>query len=76
MMWNYGFGWGFPFMSIFWIIFWVAIIFLIFGRHKKSRHWYNDDQSAEDILKERFAKGEIDEKEYKERLKVLRDHEK
>ena len=30
-----------------------------------------DDRSAEEIVRERFARGEIDEQEYEERLEAL-----
>ena len=77
-MMNYGYGWGyglFPFIPLLWVIFWIAVIFLLFGgrRHWKS-HWH-PEESAEDILRERFAKGEVDEKEYKERMRVLRNND-
>jgi putative membrane protein len=78
MMWNYGFGWGFPFFPFVWILFWLLIVFLFWGRwHRwdKHSHWQKE-KSAEEILGERFAKGEIDEEEYSKRLTVLRKHAK
>ncbi len=75
MMWNYGFGWFFP--GLFWILFWVLIVALFWGR---GGRWHDrhscDEKSAEDILDERFASGEIDEKEYEKRLEILRKHAK
>ena len=69
------FGWGFG-GSLMMIIFWVAIIFFIVwivkevsGRNNsnKPRH----GKSALEILEERYAKGEIDKKEFEEKKKDL-----
>lgn len=75
-MWNYGWGMGFfPFMPVIWIIIWVLIFVVIYRNYdKRHNHGREEQQSAEDILKERFAKGEINEKEFKEKMKVLREH--
>lgn len=76
MHYGYGLGWGFPFFPIIPILFWVLIIFLFWGWHKGGRHHTHseDNKSAEDILADRFAKGEIDEKEYEKRLEILKKH--
>lgn len=78
-MWHYyGIWWGFPFFPFVWIVFWIVIISL-FWDHGHKRHWRNaghDEKGAEDILSDRFARGEIDEDEYKKRLQVLRAHAK
>ena len=65
--------WGFHFMG--WIIWPFFIIFLIASRRYGFwgyRHWrgYGYD-SQEDILKRRFASGEITREEYEERKKIL-----
>jgi len=57
-------------------LFWVFIISL-FWRHGHHLHDHTQkDKSAEEILDERFAKGEINEEEYSKRLTVLRKHSK
>lgn len=59
---NFWTSWNF-----LWIILWVFIwpLFLVFMRklHGKNR---NTNKSALDILKERYAKGEIDKKTFDE----------
>ncbi len=74
---HYGFGWIFPlFFMLFWVAFWVFIVsFLWRGWHRwgheRWHHW-GGNSSAEGLLADRFARGEIDEEEYNKRLEVLR----
>ncbi|HHF08350.1 MAG: hypothetical protein DRP32_03610 [Thermotogae bacterium] len=59
-----------------WLIFLVLIVFLI--KPEYIRNFFANRESAEKasgaekILKERYAKGEIDEEEYLKMLKTLR----
>lgn len=68
------FGWGFG--GIMMIVFWAAIVLLIVWAVKEV---HGDDsvkphsKSALDILKDRYAKGEIDKKEFEEKKKDLVD---
>ena len=75
-----GFG---IFGALLGIIFWVFIIWLFFslvfrmGRYgccmRGMHHGYYDDNAKDpqDIVKERYAKGEIDEKKFQELMKNL-----
>jgi putative membrane protein len=79
MMGGFGFGW------IFMILFWILIIWVIIalirgskynngcGGHDHSGHKDNRDKksTALDILNERYAKSEIEKKEYEEKKKYL-----
>ena len=59
-----------PIFPFFWILFWGILIFAVFrlrGRGGGRSH------SAEDVLAERYARGEITVEEYRERLSVLKD---
>ncbi|MFF4905813.1 SHOCT domain-containing protein [Streptomyces sp. NPDC001260] len=76
-------GWGWFGMSLGMIVFWGLIItvFVLFfralnrpapdGSHVPAPWNQPAPPSAEQLLAERFARGEIDEDEYQRRLRVL-----
>lgn len=53
------------------VSFWVLLFFLVFSLFKRSNKLsdYNGSSKALDILKERYAKGEINKKEFEEMKK-------
>lgn len=64
---------------VFWVIFWVAItapvVWLLrrlFSEHEGAEGPEAGGDSAEEILRKRFARGEIDAEEYERSLEVLR----
>ena len=69
---------------VFWFVILILIIaFAIFGRRRRWARWNamghggfgpwsGAGRAAESTLAERFAQGDIDEKEYRARLEVLR----
>lgn len=71
--WGYGpYNGGFGFAGIFMIVWWLLVAWLIvaalrflFG-HGRHHHWDEAEKSdtALDILRERYAKGEISKKEF------------
>ena len=75
---NFGyspFGFGF-FGLIFMVIFWGLIIFVVVALVRwmvgqGGRRNDHQSNSALDILKERYAKGEIDQKEFEDKKKGL-----
>jgi putative membrane protein len=66
-----GAGWGGGPWFLFFPLFWIALLvgaLLLFRRRRD--HWQT--RSAEEILGERYARGEITADEYHQRLEVLR----
>jgi putative membrane protein len=84
----WGGGWWFFFIPLFWITVLALIFFFVGRRHRRHwaqagypgygpgpwgpGRWGSPAASAETVLSERFARGDIDEKEYRARLEVLR----
>jgi putative membrane protein len=72
------FGWGNPLALIATAVFWAAVIYGIValvryaGRNRKHASGPAQASAAERLLAERFARGEIDEDEYRRRLATLR----
>ncbi|MFC9555289.1 hypothetical protein ACFTWF_31120 [Rhodococcus sp. NPDC056960] len=70
-------GWGYALMltgmALFWGLLIVGIILLIrYSHHLFPAPPTGSPHSAEALLAERFARGEIDEQEYRSRLNILR----
>lgn len=80
-MWQYGNGmggWGFPMMAVGGLLVWALIVV---GVIALLRHVIRESavsrplpagSTAEELLAERFARGDIAEQEYRDRLDVLR----
>jgi putative membrane protein len=70
-------GWAYVLMTLSMILFWGLIIYGVVWLVRSSTR---DDRqrtrpsTPEDLLAERFARGEIDEPEYRERLATLHTH--
>lgn len=70
-----GFGtghWGWGFGLVFWLAVIVGLVFLVKGvSNNTSGKTQSLDKSALEILKERYARGEIDAEEFAKRKKDL-----
>ena len=63
--WGMGFGW------LTGMVFIVLIIWIIFRVANQNSYRSNRSSSAMDILKERYAKGEINKEEFEEKRKQI-----
>jgi putative membrane protein len=68
-------GWGWGFMAfgsvLFWAVLIVGIVVLVRSLNRNNAFGSGGRSSAEDLLAQRFARGEIDEAEYRQRLRIL-----
>ncbi len=69
-MYSEGYGWMGIGMWLFWIIL-IVIILLIVKAVASNNSALTSKQSAIEILKERYARGEIDEEEFTRRKREL-----
>jgi len=60
MGWGCGMGWPWPMMFIFWIVVIAGIVYFVRSKGRCGA----SGESALDILKKRYAKGEINKDEY------------
>ena len=74
-------GWGYTGMAMGMVLFWALIIVAIIAlirfntgtiRAVTQPQPQSDDESPAKVLASRFARGEIEEPEYQQRLAVLR----
>ena len=66
--------WWFVFFPLVWI-FAILLFSRLFWRGRWHHHhgWHGGGASAEQVLGERYARGEITEEEYRQRRTVLRE---
>lgn len=75
-MWNDGWGWWWLVMPLVAIAFWASVIWLLASlfrtRPGPDATEVQSSEAPEEILARRFARGEIDDDEYRRRLATLR----
>jgi putative membrane protein len=67
-----GFGLGWIFMILFWVLVIVAIVYIVKYFIDRGRSATVEGDRAEEILRKRFASGEISREEFNEKMKVLK----
>lgn len=73
--WN-GPGPWWPLIPLFWIAFFLLVLWLLGVVGRRRHSWRRGSFAGESRLAERYAAGEIDETEYRQRLAVLREKER
>jgi putative membrane protein len=63
---------GMGFGSLFWIVVIVVLIAIGLSYSKRRKSGRSSEDTAEEILKQRFARGEIGKAEFEERMEELR----
>ncbi len=66
-------GGGFGWFGVFRLLLLVAIIAGVFFLLRRRPGEGREERTGESVLAERYAKGEISEEEYRQRLTVLRE---
>ena len=81
--WMWGNGWGgWVLMCVVMVLFWAAVItaivltirYLVGSGGASGGSPRYEPPPPEDVLAGRFARGEIDEDEYRQRSRLLREH--
>ncbi len=76
-MMGYGVGWVMGIINIiFWVVVIIGVIYLIKWLSSTSKQGGKEtkgENTAFDILRERYAKGEINREEFEEKKKVLKE---
>ena len=81
-MWSHGWGWaGWVVMCVAMVVFWAAVITALAvairyagSRNSASGQTLYGPPRPEDVLAERFARGELDDDEYRRRVSLLHEH--
>lgn len=66
-----GHWFGGGFMWLFWIVIIIAIVWALKAATGQNSRRLTDQESALDILKKRYAQGEIDQQEFEQKRKDL-----
>jgi putative membrane protein len=70
MMWSG--GWAWLWMCIGMLAFWALVAWVVVTLVRQSNRGGRGDSDPEGLLKDRFARGEIDEDEYRRRRELIR----
>ena len=76
-MWGWDGGWSWGWFGLMHLLWWVLLMALVVvlvraAAGRRFTSWAGPDRSLE-ILRERYARGEIDQREYDERVQHLKE---
>ncbi len=71
-MWGWHSGWAWFWMGLTMIIFWALVAWVIVTLVRQGDSGGRESSDAQGLLDERFARGEIDEDEYRRRRDLIR----
>jgi putative membrane protein len=66
-------GWWILFPIAWFLLFWGVIATVLVVGFRRRRAFFRPGRSGESVLAERYARGEVTEQEYRDRLAVLRE---
>jgi len=72
MMGDFGFGFGWIFMIFWWVLVIVGIVALVKWIASASRGSSTRERGALEILKERYARGEIDREAFEQKQRDMK----
>jgi len=64
-------GFGMGFVGIFWIAIIALIVFFVWQHLRQDKNLGDSKNSPLEILRQRYARGEIDKEEYEEKKRDL-----
>ena len=67
-----GFGGGWIFMILFWVLVILGVVYLVKILLSGASAEGKRGESAQEVLKKRFAKGEMNKEEFEEAMEILR----
>ncbi|MDZ4269676.1 MAG: SHOCT domain-containing protein [Mycobacterium sp.] len=78
-MWHGGGSGWWILMAVLTVVFWAVVITVVvlairYVASDRGRSAAPTSAQAEDLLAERYARGEVDDDEYRQRLALLREH--
>lgn len=67
-----GFGGSWIFMMLFWVLVILGVVYLVKILLSGASPGGKRSESAQEVLKKRFAKGEISKEEFEEAMEILK----
>jgi putative membrane protein len=72
MMWEWHSGWAWFWMGVLMLVFWGLVTWVVVTLVRRAdRPRGGSDRDAQEILDERYAKGEIEDDEYQRRSELI-----